>query len=130
MSMNASDNPHRLVAAIRWWTPHSLRDAETCPGFPVLTAFAERRLGKRDREWMIRHLTRCERCYFAISESMRMSGESRDYGTWRHSRWLWSGLAASAAALLLSTIAFKSLANRDLVQKEQATVSPERASEQ
>jgi len=78
---------------------------------------------------MVQHLIQCERCYFAISESMRLSGESRDHGI-RRSRWLWSGLAASAAALLLSTLVFKSPANRDLVHGEQATVSHERASEQ
>ena len=102
-------------------------NVETCPDTLMLTTFCEGRLAKRDTESIASHLVGCERCYFAVTESMRMSLEYTGHGRQRP-RWLWPGLAW-AAGLVLTTGVLMSLADRRGTSPPQAAVSTAGATE-
>jgi hypothetical protein len=96
-------------------------NAETCPDAAMLTTFCEGRLATRDRESIASHLVGCERCYFAVTESMRISLECTGHGRQR-SRWLWRGLAW-AAGLVLTTGVLTSLADRRSASQPPGAIS-------
>ena len=76
---------------------------ESCPEAALLAGFCEGQLDAADREFVSGHLLHCSRCYFAFTESARLSDEHQlESGS--ESRHLWKTIAW-AAALVLTTSA-------------------------
>ena len=74
---------------------------ESCPDSALLAAFGEGQLEASERESITDHLLQCERCYFAFTESARISDEDAP-GRRERARLVWERLAW-AAALILTT---------------------------
>jgi len=67
----------------------------------MLTAFNEGQLDPRSRQIVTAHLVGCERCYFAIAESIRMDASVDRISRASSARWI--GLGGLAACLILAT---------------------------
>ncbi len=79
----------------------SSHDLESCPDATLLAAFCGGELNERDRETISSHLLHCSRCYFAFTESTRLSDEDA-HESHKQSRYPWKTFAW-AAALILTT---------------------------
>jgi hypothetical protein len=108
MSVSEIRNRTAGRAAQRWRRCVPL-DPEACPDGRALTEYCEGRLSQGDKEWVTNHLLQCERCYFGVTESIRISHECVDQiRTPRR----WVAQLAWAAALVLTTGVLVSLAVR------------------
>jgi Putative zinc-finger len=96
-------------------------DHDSCPDAALLGAFCEGQLSESDREFVSSHLLHCSRCYFAFTESARLSEEGAQ-GSRAQSRDLWRQLAWAAALIVTTAVLASALLLRGEPQ-QQARVS-------
>lgn len=105
----------------------SSHDYESCPDATLLAAFCEGELDERDRESIGSHLLHCSRCYFAFTESARLSDEEARESR-KQSRHPLKTLAW-AATLILTTSALTTAFLAGWPLSRNSASNPERATE-
>jgi hypothetical protein len=94
---------------------------ESCPDAALLAAFGEGQVEASERESITDHLLQCERCYFAFTESARISDDDAP-GRRERSRLVWERLAWAAALIMTTAVLTSALLIRHEPQ-QQASVS-------
>jgi hypothetical protein len=94
---------------------------ESCPDAALLAAFGEGQVEASERESITDHLLQCERCYFAFTESARISDDDAP-GRRERSRLVWERLAWAAALIMTTAVLTSALLVRHEPQ-QQASVS-------
>ena len=107
--MSVSDIRNRTEVRAVPWRGSTPPNPEACPDGRALSEYCEGRLSHREKESITSHLVECERCYFGVTESMRIAHESVDD---RPAPRRWVTQLASAAALVLTTGALVSFVDR------------------
>jgi hypothetical protein len=105
--LDIRNNPVRR--AVRRWKRTVPLKPDACPDARVLTRYCEGLLSQGDKDLITKHLVKCEPCYFAVTESVRISQECAELG--RTPR-RWVAQLAGAAALFLTTAVLVSLTQR------------------
>jgi len=103
------DEKDRVIGRALTRAIKETQKAEECPSPEDLSAFIDGTLDEQERDRVMGHLSRCDRCYEVFSMTHEMIKEEKQEATRvmiKKKRWIYAPIAVAAAAVLVILVKF------------------------